>query len=462
MTKRRTWPAGLKEGANPFRPPRAAAELPSEPSEMLVLEVPNMLADPHAVLACVTIAAMEVRTARPKIPQGNCNRRSPFGAPVRKCRPHPPNEEQSINAWRAATRTSPVHAPGQAHNEAQEEEKQTPFEYQRCAMELEEMVGGILELLGIEPEQGEVASEAPRKEWLRSTLCNLRLASNKLHHTYKVLNELATCPVTLQFFQRPVLAPDGHSYERSAIRKWLQLKGASPVTRDPMRISQLLRNRPLERLAGLMCGQEDAAFEDDDATLEEEDETEPNASLQASPPIEVVYQVQQAIPFGIELITAIETEEEETALALARGHLDTAVLNCHHGDQHASVLHLALLHGMPDVAVALLDQSDSFHFQLFMGSPQEALSALHLAAALGSSSFCEAFLRRSGALYAGLPVLADIQVRLSNGEEVRFYPGERPAEIAWRRGHRDLYRLISAALAEIDYDAELRNQILAR
>jgi hypothetical protein len=38
------------------------------------------------------------------------------------------------------------------------------------------------------------------------------------------------CPVTLELMKDPVLAADGHSYERRAIEQWLMTKNTSPVT----------------------------------------------------------------------------------------------------------------------------------------------------------------------------------------------------------------------------------------
>ncbi|RYE14243.1 MAG: U-box domain-containing protein [Sphingobacteriaceae bacterium] len=54
------------------------------------------------------------------------------------------------------------------------------------------------------------------------------------------------CPITHQPIQYPVVGPDGHTYEKDAIESWLQVHGTSPVTREPMRIDQLVRNRILE------------------------------------------------------------------------------------------------------------------------------------------------------------------------------------------------------------------------
>ncbi len=38
------------------------------------------------------------------------------------------------------------------------------------------------------------------------------------------------CPITGQIFANPVLLPDGHTFEHSAIKEWLQTHSTSPVT----------------------------------------------------------------------------------------------------------------------------------------------------------------------------------------------------------------------------------------
>ena len=42
------------------------------------------------------------------------------------------------------------------------------------------------------------------------------------------------CPITFEIMQDPVVAADGHSYERSAITKWMQTKDNSPRTGEAL------------------------------------------------------------------------------------------------------------------------------------------------------------------------------------------------------------------------------------
>ena len=54
------------------------------------------------------------------------------------------------------------------------------------------------------------------------------------------------CPITYDLMADPMVAPDGNSYERSAIEQWLQQHGTSPISRQPMQTGQLIPNRSLK------------------------------------------------------------------------------------------------------------------------------------------------------------------------------------------------------------------------
>jgi len=53
------------------------------------------------------------------------------------------------------------------------------------------------------------------------------------------------CPITHVVMSDPVIDHEGNSYERSAIEQWLSSHNTSPITRQPLNISQLQPNRAL-------------------------------------------------------------------------------------------------------------------------------------------------------------------------------------------------------------------------
>jgi len=54
------------------------------------------------------------------------------------------------------------------------------------------------------------------------------------------------CPITLQVMRHPLTTRNGLNFERSAILSWLQRSEFCPLTRQPLRPSDLIRNRNLE------------------------------------------------------------------------------------------------------------------------------------------------------------------------------------------------------------------------
>ena len=50
------------------------------------------------------------------------------------------------------------------------------------------------------------------------------------------------CPITGEVFQDPVMTMDGHTYERSAITRWLQDNDTSPLTHEYVIYMMILFN----------------------------------------------------------------------------------------------------------------------------------------------------------------------------------------------------------------------------
>lgn len=56
------------------------------------------------------------------------------------------------------------------------------------------------------------------------------------------------CPITVDVFIDPVIAEDGHTYERQAIVRWIQENGTSPITREPLQEINLRPNFAILKL----------------------------------------------------------------------------------------------------------------------------------------------------------------------------------------------------------------------
>jgi len=55
------------------------------------------------------------------------------------------------------------------------------------------------------------------------------------------------CPITYELMREPVVASDGHTYEKSAIEKWLKTNHTSPRNGEPID-GQLIPNMNLKKL----------------------------------------------------------------------------------------------------------------------------------------------------------------------------------------------------------------------
>jgi hypothetical protein len=55
-----------------------------------------------------------------------------------------------------------------------------------------------------------------------------------------------TCSVSGEIFEHPVVAQDGHTYERASIERWLTIKKTSPMTNEPMLHETLTPNHSLK------------------------------------------------------------------------------------------------------------------------------------------------------------------------------------------------------------------------
>jgi hypothetical protein len=56
------------------------------------------------------------------------------------------------------------------------------------------------------------------------------------------------CPISLEVMSDPVIAADGHSYERVAIQRWLEMRRTSPMTGAILNHAQLVPNHRLRAI----------------------------------------------------------------------------------------------------------------------------------------------------------------------------------------------------------------------
>ena len=60
------------------------------------------------------------------------------------------------------------------------------------------------------------------------------------------------CPITHQVMEDPVVAADGHSYERDSIVRWMHDHTTSPLTNEPLFSEYLFSNITLRNLISVL------------------------------------------------------------------------------------------------------------------------------------------------------------------------------------------------------------------
>jgi len=86
-----------------------------------------------------------------------------------------------------------------------------------------------------------VQMQAERDEALRLVAAGINVESEVM------------CPIMHERMQEPVLAADGHTYERGAIEKWMAAHNTSPMTGAPLMHRFLTQNFALKRIIS-SCG----------------------------------------------------------------------------------------------------------------------------------------------------------------------------------------------------------------
>eukprot|EP01104_Vermistella_antarctica_P017611 TRINITY_DN6264_c1_g1_i1.p1 TRINITY_DN6264_c1_g1~~TRINITY_DN6264_c1_g1_i1.p1 ORF type:complete len:797 (+),score=126.13 TRINITY_DN6264_c1_g1_i1:231-2621(+) len=78
------------------------------------------------------------------------------------------------------------------------------------------------------------------------------------------------CALSHEVMIDPVIDPEGHTYERSVIEEWLRRNKSSPITRSPLRASQLIPNRALRETIESTVGQRKVAAPDTNTLMTKE------------------------------------------------------------------------------------------------------------------------------------------------------------------------------------------------
>ena len=76
--------------------------------------------------------------------------------------------------------------------------------------------------------------------------CRHAAGHARVHAAHALLDFI--CPITTEVMSDPVMAADGHAYERTAIERWLATKSTSPMTGEELGNTGLFPNHILRRM----------------------------------------------------------------------------------------------------------------------------------------------------------------------------------------------------------------------
>lgn len=214
------------------------------------------------------------------------------------------------------------------------------------------------------------------RQMLAAAEARAQAAEARTQALVRQLSEELLCPITLRRFRRPVVASDGVTYERAAIRRWARQQPNSPLTREPLQ-GPKYENRLAIKFGGLLADVGLVTEVEEESDSASEPEELPSAAPE--PPA-----VRAWAP---SLHESIHDGQEAAALRLLQA---PQVLGLNLVQDRMSVLTMAIHGRLWQVASAILTRRD--FRQMNAGVAQ--WTALHEAAAQGHLQLCRAILQR--------------------------------------------------------------------
>ena len=123
-----------------------------------------------------------------------------------------------------------------------------------CSMAIQAFVVQILTAtpLLLAQVQSEVTEIQGARATVVASILGVRLSSQK--HSFAKMRFLQeggdnegvprqlVCPITHELMQEPVVAEDGHTYEKAAIVEWFRNRNSSPMTNEHLKSTQVIPN----------------------------------------------------------------------------------------------------------------------------------------------------------------------------------------------------------------------------
>ena len=108
------------------------------------------------------------------------------------------------------------------------------------------------------------------------------------------------CPITLEILKHPLMTRSGLVFERSAILDWLENgNNTCPLTREPMRLSDLITHRPLKSQIEMWRSANGIPLTDEESEREEEDRFDVVCTIPAHKTLEEKTQHPVSLPTAV-------------------------------------------------------------------------------------------------------------------------------------------------------------------
>jgi len=292
----------------------------------------------------------------------------------------------------------------------------------------------------LEQAQQEVRALRAQNESLRESVASQERASAEvledretLKTTLDSLRQELVCPILCRAMRNPVVAMDGQSYDRKAIKRWFAEKQTSPLTGLPLASRGVLPNalagrvtRRLQEVSGLMRSDFEDALSESGITI---------TSSGSSNPQEDANDWQDPLPNN--LLRTASNGDAVGCLDLL-SHLEVPGLN-DRDNMGRTVLMLAAWAGMADACQAILARHD---FRFVNARDQSGRNALYFALAAGAAQVCQ--------LIINSPRFTDIDALsagfLSENPSISFASYRETAqEVSDQAGHEDILTAASGS-----------------
>lgn len=262
---------------------------------------------------------------------------------------------------------------------------------------------------------------------LQLEVANLRYSLNvastkeKVHtaHLLRVkeaLVQCSTCPISQELLRSPVLASDGHTYEKRCIEKWRKTQANSPLNREELDDFFVVNRMACDIMSLLVKEFKQDVKEEEPEDLDEEPVPSPARSAQVTSHDRSFAELVDAVGDGQAVRVAQILSERPY-------HTNSTITT---SDDELSLLQYALVLDHQQVALEIVQHCPLWTVEHYS---REGLAALHIAAVKNMDLVCQAIMDKFPEV-AALRTTGSLRVARADGRVVLLPPNLTALDIA--------------------------------